>query len=374
MTTHELQDFPHLSQQHSLLVQPISETVYPSDTHTVFPGSYPKRGLSSFSLAITSPSLSLDVILSLIQLKIAPVLGTSWETMWVWLRGKPFPNSAVCSWLLQIFDQKSWKLIIITRNKVHYNPEVIHQIVGVNEHICCNIVSLALCLVGKTPVVSSYGNPMKKTPLLEARNECKGLIEESGGRWVLAYLAVRVWNQLAVKVCDSAFSVTNKALERFVAGFERPIGGSEAGSSLDNELNKGTDLQSWPPKEDMLMIYCVGSWVEGVEILAIFIFRSFLAFQELKVPLLTATNRRYLNRHKDLRRDVLIRTANIKMELRERDWMKPIVCPIPSGACSVAKTSIQPEGEVNISYLYQRLNLRWAFGLFHIINLNIASQ
>lgn len=70
---------------------------------------------------------------------------------------------------------------------------------------------------------------MKKTLLLKARNECKGLIEESGGRWVLAYLDVRVRNQLAVKVCDSAFSVTNEALERFIADFERAIGGSEFG-------------------------------------------------------------------------------------------------------------------------------------------------
>lgn len=95
-----------------------------------------------------------------------------------------------------------------------------------------------------------------------------------------------------------------------------------------------------------------------MDILAIFIFRSFLAFQEYKIPLVAATHRGYLNRHKDLRRDVLIRTANIKMELRERDWMKPIVSSIPRGAYSVAKTSIQPVGEVNIPYLYQRLNLR----------------
>lgn len=97
---------------------------------------------------------------------------------------------------------------------------------------------------GKSPVVSSHRNPMKNTLLLKARNECKGLIEESGGGWVLAYLDVRVRNELAVKVCDSAFSVTNEALARFIAGFESPIGESEVDLSLDNELNKGTDLQS----------------------------------------------------------------------------------------------------------------------------------
>lgn len=95
---------------------------------------------------------------------------------------------------------------------------------------------------------------MRKILPLEARNECKDLIEESGGRWVLAYLdvsvdelrrRVRVRNQLTVKVCDSAFSATNETLERFIAGFERPIGDSEVVFlRLDNEVNKGTDLQS----------------------------------------------------------------------------------------------------------------------------------
>lgn len=61
---------------------------------------------------------------------------------------------------------------------------------------------------------------------------------------MLAYLEVRVRNQLAVKVCDSAFSIANEALERFIAGFERAIEGSEFGLSLDNKLNKDTHLQS----------------------------------------------------------------------------------------------------------------------------------
>ncbi|CAI7634355.1 unnamed protein product [Penicillium viridicatum] len=67
----------------------------------------------------------------------------------------------------------------------------------------------------------------------KTRDEWKQLIEESGGRWVLAYLdvdddelrrRVRPRNQLAVKDGDSAFFMTNEILESFLAGFERPIG------------------------------------------------------------------------------------------------------------------------------------------------------
>ncbi|KAJ6179658.1 hypothetical protein N7519_010119 [Penicillium mononematosum] len=85
----------------------------------------------------------------------------------------------------------------------------------------------------------------------ESRNEWKDLIENSGGRWVLAYLDVDVdelrrrvtaRNQLVVKDSDSAFFVTNEILESFIAGFERPIGEGEVILRLHNKFNTGTDL------------------------------------------------------------------------------------------------------------------------------------
>lgn len=68
------------------------------------------------------------------------------------------------------------------------------------------------------------------------RNEWKALVESQGARWVLVYLDVateelrrRVLarNTLAVKDGDSAFPVTEEILERYIAGFERPIGEGE---------------------------------------------------------------------------------------------------------------------------------------------------
>lgn len=70
----------------------------------------------------------------------------------------------------------------------------------------------------------------------ETRDEWKGLIEESGGRWVLVYLdveadelrrRVRARNQLAVKNGDSAFFVTEQILDSYISGFERPVGEGE---------------------------------------------------------------------------------------------------------------------------------------------------
>ncbi|RJE25074.1 hypothetical protein PHISCL_02609 [Aspergillus sclerotialis] len=74
------------------------------------------------------------------------------------------------------------------------------------------------------------------------RNEWKSLVEELGGRWVLVYLdvradelrrRVRARNQLAVKDGDSAFLVTDEILDRYLAGFERPVGEGEVVLCLD---------------------------------------------------------------------------------------------------------------------------------------------
>ncbi|KAJ5154953.1 uncharacterized protein N7500_010392 [Penicillium coprophilum] len=79
----------------------------------------------------------------------------------------------------------------------------------------------------------------------ETRDQWKRLIEEAGGRWVLAYLdvgadelrrRVRARNQLAIKDGDSAFVVTNEILESFIAGFERPIREGEVVLKLDTLL------------------------------------------------------------------------------------------------------------------------------------------
>lgn len=85
----------------------------------------------------------------------------------------------------------------------------------------------------------------------QTRDQWKKLIEESGGRWVLAYLdvdddelrrRVRARNQLTVKDGDSAFFVTNEILESFLTGFERPIGEGEVVLRFNTELNAGTDV------------------------------------------------------------------------------------------------------------------------------------
>ncbi|CEL06029.1 hypothetical protein ASPCAL07140 [Aspergillus calidoustus] len=80
------------------------------------------------------------------------------------------------------------------------------------------------------------------------REEWKELIEEAGGRWVLAYLEVeddelrrrvRERNALAVKDGDSAFVVTEQVLESFLLGFERPDGEDEVILRLGEEFKPG---------------------------------------------------------------------------------------------------------------------------------------
>ncbi|KAE8358184.1 P-loop containing nucleoside triphosphate hydrolase protein [Aspergillus caelatus] len=70
----------------------------------------------------------------------------------------------------------------------------------------------------------------------EVREEWKGLIEGSGGRWVLVFLdvdaaelrrRVRARNERVDKDGDSAFYVTEEILERYLTGFERPDGEGE---------------------------------------------------------------------------------------------------------------------------------------------------
>lgn len=84
-----------------------------------------------------------------------------------------------------------------------------------------------------------------------SRDKWKSLVEEYGGRWVLAYLDVgvdelrrriRARNQLVVKDGDSAFLVTNEILESFIAGFERPIGEGEIVLRLDYEPSVGINV------------------------------------------------------------------------------------------------------------------------------------
>lgn len=85
----------------------------------------------------------------------------------------------------------------------------------------------------------------------KSRDEWKGLVEKSGGRWVLVHLdvgadelrrRVRARNQLAVKDGDSAFLVTDEILESYLAGFQWPIGEGEVVLRLDDEDNEGTDV------------------------------------------------------------------------------------------------------------------------------------
>jgi predicted kinase len=99
---------------------------------------------------------------------------------------------------------------------------------------------------GSQDVILDFSFPFKKS-----REEWKHLVEESGGRSVLAYLdvgidelrrRVRARNQLTVKDGDSAFFVTNEIFESFIAGFERPIGEDEVILSLHGNLNAGIDV------------------------------------------------------------------------------------------------------------------------------------
>lgn len=85
----------------------------------------------------------------------------------------------------------------------------------------------------------------------KSRDEWKGLIEASGGRWVLAHLdigagdlrqRVRSRNQLAIKDGDSAFFVTEEILESYIAGFERPTGEGEVVLRFCDEVDAGVDL------------------------------------------------------------------------------------------------------------------------------------
>ncbi|KAF7178054.1 hypothetical protein CNMCM7691_006712 [Aspergillus felis] len=70
----------------------------------------------------------------------------------------------------------------------------------------------------------------------EDRDEWKALISDSGGRWVLVYLdvdpteirrRVAARNALLEKDGDSAFYLTEDELERYITGFERPVGEGE---------------------------------------------------------------------------------------------------------------------------------------------------
>lgn len=70
----------------------------------------------------------------------------------------------------------------------------------------------------------------------EDREAWKALISEFGGRWVLVYLnvdpteirrRVAARNALIDKDGDSAFYLTEDLLERYINGFERPVGEGE---------------------------------------------------------------------------------------------------------------------------------------------------
>ncbi|RLL95599.1 hypothetical protein CFD26_103893 [Aspergillus turcosus] len=76
----------------------------------------------------------------------------------------------------------------------------------------------------------------------EDRDEWKALITESGGRWVLVYLnadpaeirrRVAARNALIEKDGDSAFYLTEDVLERYIRGFERPVGEGEIVINVD---------------------------------------------------------------------------------------------------------------------------------------------
>jgi predicted kinase len=74
------------------------------------------------------------------------------------------------------------------------------------------------------------------------RDHWKALISESGGRWVLVYLdahpteirrRVAARNALIEKDGDSAFFLTEDVLERYLSGFERPVGEGEIVIDVD---------------------------------------------------------------------------------------------------------------------------------------------
>lgn len=74
------------------------------------------------------------------------------------------------------------------------------------------------------------------------RDEWKALISESGGRWVLVYLdadpteirrRVAARNALIEKDGDSAFYLAEDVLERYINGFERPVGEGEIVINMD---------------------------------------------------------------------------------------------------------------------------------------------
>ncbi|GFF83479.1 hypothetical protein IFM61606_04587 [Aspergillus udagawae] len=76
----------------------------------------------------------------------------------------------------------------------------------------------------------------------QVRDEWKALISESGGRWVLVYLdadpteirrRVAARNALTEKDGDSAFYLTEDVLERYLSGFERPVGEGEIVINVD---------------------------------------------------------------------------------------------------------------------------------------------
>lgn len=73
-------------------------------------------------------------------------------------------------------------------------------------------------------------------PFREQRDEWKNVIEAAGGRWVLVAIQidhaelrrrVAARNALVVKDGDSAFYITEEILERYIAGFEMPVGEGE---------------------------------------------------------------------------------------------------------------------------------------------------
>ncbi|KAF4156651.1 hypothetical protein CNMCM6069_006549 [Aspergillus lentulus] len=74
------------------------------------------------------------------------------------------------------------------------------------------------------------------------RDEWKAIISESGGRWVLIYLdadpteirrRVAARNALNEKDGDSAFYLAEDVLERYINGFERPVGEGEIVINMD---------------------------------------------------------------------------------------------------------------------------------------------
>lgn len=80
------------------------------------------------------------------------------------------------------------------------------------------------------------------------RDEWKALVEDLGGHWVLVYLdvdatelrrRVAARNRLTVKDGDSALPVTEELLERYLAGFERPLGEGETVLRPSDSNNAG---------------------------------------------------------------------------------------------------------------------------------------